>query len=366
VLGSTGWLAPEQLTGDPISPATDVHAWGLCVLYAATGRQPFGGATASNAIYRVLEYTPEVPDSIPEPLRALIEAALSKEQTRRPTVERIQSSLAPPKPPPLPPPPPTPVTPTTNVPLTDQWTEAVALSAAADARLTAPAQRSPALAPHESHDAGGNRSRRIGVIAVTGVAIVALAGILGAMALTSRTSQTATPGQTSVPRSTELLPSDNSAPGVAPSATLSRSPSAVPSPSLSVAPLLPTFSVRVNYANKRIPDRTVKDSLAWQVDVCSTDAQLLDSATRRQIRLYANEGGKWSPQKSKVTTSKGGRCGKNGVHVVLEAVEDTPKEELIGVGWSKCRNYRVAVPETKSFAKTNLDMCVQTRADQTA
>ena len=37
IVGSTGWLAPEQVTGDPVTFATDVHAWALCVLFAATG-----------------------------------------------------------------------------------------------------------------------------------------------------------------------------------------------------------------------------------------------------------------------------------------------------------------------------------------
>ena len=123
VLGSTGWLAPEQVTGDPVSAATDVHAWGLCVLFATTGQQPFGGDTASNALYRVLEYTPDVPHSVPEPLRALVEASLSKDPSRRPTVDRLRATLTPPKAPPLPPPPPVAMPATADVPLTDQWTQ---------------------------------------------------------------------------------------------------------------------------------------------------------------------------------------------------------------------------------------------------
>ena len=67
VMGSSGWLAPEQITGDEVTTATDVHAWGLCVLFAATGESPFGGDTASSSIYRVLESTPELPDRLKEP-----------------------------------------------------------------------------------------------------------------------------------------------------------------------------------------------------------------------------------------------------------------------------------------------------------
>lgn len=93
VLGTTGWLAPEQITGDEITTATDIHAWGLCVLFAATGRAPFGSDTTSSALYQVLEFTPDVPEIVNEPLRSLVSAALSKDSSRRPTLEHIKTTL---------------------------------------------------------------------------------------------------------------------------------------------------------------------------------------------------------------------------------------------------------------------------------
>lgn len=89
VLGSTGWMAPEQVRGDPTSAATDVHAWALCVLYAATGKAPFGSDTSAAAMYRVLEAAPEVPDFIPERTRGLVIRALDKNPTLRPTLDEI-------------------------------------------------------------------------------------------------------------------------------------------------------------------------------------------------------------------------------------------------------------------------------------
>jgi eukaryotic-like serine/threonine-protein kinase len=38
--GTPGWVAPEQLAGQPGGPAADVYAWGLLVAWAATGRHP--------------------------------------------------------------------------------------------------------------------------------------------------------------------------------------------------------------------------------------------------------------------------------------------------------------------------------------
>jgi len=98
VLGSTGWLAPEQVRGDDATTATDVHAWALCVMYAATGVPPFGADTSAAAIYRVLETTPDVPASIREPLHGVLVQALAKDPAQRPTLQRITAALAEPTP----------------------------------------------------------------------------------------------------------------------------------------------------------------------------------------------------------------------------------------------------------------------------
>jgi hypothetical protein len=93
VLGSTGWLAPEQVRGDDATAATDMHAWALCVLYAATGTSPFGAENSATAIYRVLETTPDVPAFIEEPLRSVVTAALAKDPLSRPTPDQAINQL---------------------------------------------------------------------------------------------------------------------------------------------------------------------------------------------------------------------------------------------------------------------------------
>ena len=42
LLGTPGYLAPEILYGDDATVASDVHAWGATVVFAATGRPPYG------------------------------------------------------------------------------------------------------------------------------------------------------------------------------------------------------------------------------------------------------------------------------------------------------------------------------------
>ena len=41
MVGSMGFMAPEQISGQP-GPAADIFAWGVTVAYAASGRSPFG------------------------------------------------------------------------------------------------------------------------------------------------------------------------------------------------------------------------------------------------------------------------------------------------------------------------------------
>ena len=91
VVGSAGWLAPEQITGNDVTTQTDVHAWGLCVLYAATGKAPFAGENTTATIYQVLHTAPEVPASLGNPLAPLVTAALAKDPAARPSVTQLVS-----------------------------------------------------------------------------------------------------------------------------------------------------------------------------------------------------------------------------------------------------------------------------------
>ncbi len=87
--GTLAWSSPEQVTGEEIGPAADVHAWGLCVLYAATGEEPFGSGTAANLMYQVIHTVPETPQSMPRDLAAAIAVAMSKDPVDRPAIARM-------------------------------------------------------------------------------------------------------------------------------------------------------------------------------------------------------------------------------------------------------------------------------------
>ena len=82
-VGTPSYMAPEQFTGSS-GPATDIYAWGLTVVFAASGQPPFGSGPVEVLPYRILHETPDI-SSVPEPLRPVVAAALAKDPAERPT-----------------------------------------------------------------------------------------------------------------------------------------------------------------------------------------------------------------------------------------------------------------------------------------
>ena len=69
LLGTPGYLAPEILYGEDATPASDVHAWAATVVFAATGRPPYGRGPAMAVMDRVRRGEHDlsgVPDGIAE------------------------------------------------------------------------------------------------------------------------------------------------------------------------------------------------------------------------------------------------------------------------------------------------------------
>ncbi|MFC9975089.1 protein kinase [Spirillospora sp. NPDC127200] len=92
VVGTPGYIAPEQITTQQVSPAVDVFAWGCLVAYAANGRNPFGQGSFQITVGRALHAEPEL-GALTEPLAGLVREALSKEPERRPTARGLLLTL---------------------------------------------------------------------------------------------------------------------------------------------------------------------------------------------------------------------------------------------------------------------------------
>jgi eukaryotic-like serine/threonine-protein kinase len=86
ILGTPGYMSPEQARGKDVDARTDIWAFG-CVLYEMlTGRQAFAGETATDVIAQVVTGTPDLaqlPPDTPASLRSLLAATLHKNPAQR-------------------------------------------------------------------------------------------------------------------------------------------------------------------------------------------------------------------------------------------------------------------------------------------
>src|SRR3984893_8194699 len=54
VIGSPGFMSPEQARGHEVGPPTDIFSLGAVLVFAATGQGPFGTGTTASLLYRVV------------------------------------------------------------------------------------------------------------------------------------------------------------------------------------------------------------------------------------------------------------------------------------------------------------------------
>jgi len=84
LLGTMGYMAPEQLRGDPVDTRTDVFAFG-CVLYEMlSGRRPFAGGSSADYVSAALRDDPApLDDALSLGLRAIVRRCLEKRPAAR-------------------------------------------------------------------------------------------------------------------------------------------------------------------------------------------------------------------------------------------------------------------------------------------
>lgn len=92
VVGSPGWIAPEQILNKPVTAAADVFAWGCLVAFAGSAYHPFGVGDFQLMAARVVHAEPEI-GPLPEPLATLVRRALQKDPALRPTARELLLSL---------------------------------------------------------------------------------------------------------------------------------------------------------------------------------------------------------------------------------------------------------------------------------
>ena len=85
VMGTVQYLAPEQATGKPSTPATDLYSLGVVAYEALSGKRPFTGENQmAIAMAHINEMPPALPESIDPRVQNLVLSCLAKKPNQRP------------------------------------------------------------------------------------------------------------------------------------------------------------------------------------------------------------------------------------------------------------------------------------------
>ncbi|MFM6974928.1 MAG: protein kinase domain-containing protein [Agromyces sp.] len=95
VMGTVQYLSPEQASGHPASPATDIYSIGIVAYEALAGRRPFTGESqVAIAMAQINDTPPDLPLTISEPIRNLVYACIAKNPANRPSSAQALATAA--------------------------------------------------------------------------------------------------------------------------------------------------------------------------------------------------------------------------------------------------------------------------------
>ncbi|HTZ25874.1 MAG TPA: protein kinase [Streptosporangiaceae bacterium] len=92
VIGSPGFLSPEQAEAGEVGPPSDVFSLGAVLAFAATGEGPFGSGPTPALVYRVVNREPDLAP-VPDQIRPLVQRCLAKDPAARPTPAAMLAEL---------------------------------------------------------------------------------------------------------------------------------------------------------------------------------------------------------------------------------------------------------------------------------
>lgn len=175
-VGTVDYMAPERLDSaiGPVTAAADIFAWGAVITFAGTGRSPFSGETPVATVARILTKPADL-RGMPESLAGLVERALTKEPSGRPTASELIQYLLAASPPRSKPPTSTGPRPVTGRLDTQELLRRLAVGSAPTSRET----QSPPETPSSAKPRVGLTTRNV-ILAVSG-AVLACVGVVAAI-----------------------------------------------------------------------------------------------------------------------------------------------------------------------------------------
>jgi serine/threonine protein kinase len=94
IIGTPGFMSPEQVSGRDVGPQSDVFSLGAVLAFAASGRLPFGDGLPINVALRVLRNEPDLSGIISAELRSLVAGCLAADPLTRPTLHQARRAIA--------------------------------------------------------------------------------------------------------------------------------------------------------------------------------------------------------------------------------------------------------------------------------
>ncbi|MBR8745347.1 WD40 repeat domain-containing serine/threonine protein kinase [Nocardiopsis sp. MG754419] len=191
MIGTPGYIAPEVLRGEAGGAPADVFAFGGVLVFALTGRGPFGDGHPSTVLYRTEHADPDL-TGVPPFLRRLVSACLDRDPDRRPSTELVLETLGgPPSP----------------VAEAGEWLPGPAADVVAEVGR---AHRALLRKADHGREIPGHRARTLLTVgaAATALALVAGFGVWSASLLPSGEDVAAADGEDAPPTATSCDPRD--------------------------------------------------------------------------------------------------------------------------------------------------------------
>ncbi|MFF4325061.1 serine/threonine-protein kinase [Streptomyces sp. NPDC001591] len=92
LVGSPGFMSPEQAQGAPLDSASDIFSLGTVLVMACTGACPFTGPSLPQTLYNVVHTEPDL-SGLPEKIRPIAARCLAKDPAVRPSATQLRESL---------------------------------------------------------------------------------------------------------------------------------------------------------------------------------------------------------------------------------------------------------------------------------